>query len=68
MIKKVFECDMISFFEDSYMEENKLLRGRKQNSNLEFIIGCPYTISKLHQQFISEKRDEKIDSILNDKS
>ena len=64
MINKIFEFDMISFYENPYMEKNELLRGRKQNSNIEFVIGCPDTISKLHQQFISEKRDKILEEIL----
>ncbi len=64
MINKVFEWEMISFYEDPYMEKNKLLKGRKQDSNIEFIIGCPETISKIHQYFISERRDKILEEIL----
>jgi hypothetical protein len=64
MINKIFEWNTISFFEDPYMEKNKLLRGRKQNSNIEFIIGCPEDIFDLHQQFISERRDKILEEIL----
>lgn len=64
MINKIFEWDMISFYEAPYMEKNKLLKGRKQDSNKEFIIGCPDTISRLHQHFISEKRDKILEEIL----
>jgi hypothetical protein len=64
MINKIFEWDNISYYEDPYMEKNTLLRGRKGNSDIEFVVGCPDTISILYLKFLSERREKILEELL----
>lgn len=68
MVKKIFEWDnngnIIPFYLDELMEDNKVLRGRKSNSDATFIITNKKTMDILYGFHISEQRDKILEMIL----
>lgn len=55
-------------FEDSYMKDDRILKGRKgsfsDSAGTEYIIASPKTIQILRQVYEKQKRQEKLERIL----
>lgn len=63
MVNKVGKIwDEIQVYEDQYMEDNKVLRGRKDNK-ASFIVANPKTAKFIIQGFIKQVRKEKLEKI-----
>lgn len=66
MINKSFIIDGVQSYEDPYMEDNTILKGKKQGSEMQYIIGNPKTLNILYNIFIYKQRKEKFKRILNE--
>jgi hypothetical protein len=55
----------IPLYEDPYMEDNKILKGRKQDSDIIFFIANPKTSNILYKKFINKQRKKKLDKLNN---
>jgi len=56
----------INYYIDDYQEDNKLLKGRKEGSGQELVIGNLKTINLIFDAFKKEQRLEKLKRILNE--
>jgi len=66
MIKKAsFEIYNMPVYEDPYMEDNKIITGRKGGST-NFIVANPKTIEIMWYAIVGEQRIKKLKRILND--
>ena len=65
MVNKVGDLwDGIALYEDPSMEDDRILRGRKEN-NSTFIVANPKTSKFIYQGFIKRIRREKLLKINN---
>lgn len=56
----------IPIYEDKYMEDNKILKGRKQDSpNATFIIANTKTAQLIYKSFLLKSRKNKLDYLDN---
>jgi len=66
MIKKAsFEINNIPIYEDIYMEDNKIITGRKGGSEANFIVANIKTIEIMWYAIVLKQRQKKIKRILN---
>ncbi len=65
MINKIGDIDGIPIYEDSYMEDDNVLRGRKQGSDTIFLVANPKTTSIIYKQFIIKSRKDKLEYLNN---
>lgn len=63
MIEKICDIGMIPVYSDPYMEDNKILKGRKQGSSTTFIIANPKTANILYRSYMRKTRKEKLEKI-----
>ncbi len=62
MINKVSDIDGIPLYEDKYMEDNKILKGRKGNDpDPTFLIANPKTAQLIYKTFLIKSRKDKLD-------
>ena len=64
MVNLVGNINGIPLYVDEYLEDNKLLKGRKGNSSNQFIVVNSRTAEKLLKGILIEKRKKKL-NILN---
>lgn len=64
MVNIVGNIDGISIFEDSLIEDNKIIKGRKQGGAM-FIIANPKTSQLIYKSFLTKLRKDKLDSLNN---
>lgn len=68
MIKKIFDWNynglFIPFYEDASIEDNTILKGRKSDSDITFIIAGTHIIEKPYSSYLSDERDKKIMELL----
>lgn len=55
----------ITIYEDEYHEKNKILKGRKQGSDKEWLIMHPETAKILYDSFLINERINKIKILMN---
>lgn len=72
MIKFVCKLNNYMIYEDNFMEDDKIIKGRKgsdDNNNIahHFLVTNYKTITKIKLLYQKQKREEKLKRILNDK-
>ena len=69
MIKKIGDMDGIPIYEDKYMEDNNILKGRKgtyyKDPNTTFFIATPKTANLIYKAYLTKSRKDKLDHINN---
>lgn len=63
MIEELCNIDNIPVYSDPYMEDNQILKGRKQGSGHIFIIANPKTANILYREYIKKTRKEKLEKL-----
>lgn len=64
MINKLGIIDGILIYEDSYMEDDKILMGHKQNVlGYSFVIASPKTAKLINKIGLSKYRKEKLEKL-----
>lgn len=64
MVELFNNIDGTPLYTDSYMEDNKFLRGRKEGGTY-FLIANPKTANLLYKSFLIKLRKEKLNKIKN---
>jgi hypothetical protein len=68
MIKKIFDWNyngvVITLYEDVSIVDNTILKGRKSDSDINFIIAGTHIIEKLYSSYLSDERDKKLMELL----
>ena len=59
MLNKICEINEICFYEDPYMEDNEILKGRNESTTKSFIIASTKTANLIYQQMIRIKQKER---------
>lgn len=57
--------DNISIYVDPLMEDNKILKGRKQDSNDYYLVVNEKTANLINNIFLKKERKEKLNKISN---
>ena len=57
--------DNISIYVDPLMEDNKILKGRKQDSNNYYLVVNEKTANLINNIFLKKERKEKLNKISN---
>jgi len=63
-IERKFDIDGIPIYIDEHMEEDKILKGRKQGSVITFLVVNPKTGNRLYEQYKHRQREKKLKRIL----
>lgn len=62
MVEYLSSINGVSLYTDTYMEDNKILRGRKENKSF-FLIANPKTANILYKNFLITIRKKKLEKI-----
>jgi hypothetical protein len=64
-VEFVYSENNITVYVDEYQDDNSALRGRKQDSDKEFLIVSPKVARLLNSAFLKKERKKKLEHLKN---